>query len=107
MAHAQNKIKRMLSVKIHKTGGDTLVAACDANILGETFSDGDLELHLSENFYGGQQLQEQDFINLLADATLANIMGEKAVNAAVTAGHIEESSVIEVAGIKHAQIFNL
>ena len=97
----------MLSVKIHKSGGDTLVACCDKEILGQTFTDGELDIHISERFYGGEHLSSEEFIKILEQATIANIIGEKSVKAAVEAGLVDESSVASVCGLKHVQIFSI
>ena len=44
----------MIWIKKH---GEVL-AACDENIIGKRFSDGELELHLNEKFYKGKLVEE-------------------------------------------------
>jgi uncharacterized protein len=106
VADAQDKVN-MFSVKIHKSGGETLIACCDADILGKRLTDGELDIHVSEGFYGGDKVDEEGMIRFLGEATVANIIGERAVDAAVRRGIVEPSGVIEVCGLKHAQVFRV
>jgi len=97
----------MFSVKVHTVGGDTLVACCDREMLGRRLTDGELEVLVSERFYGGERLDEERMIRALRDATVANIIGDKAVEAALRHGIVEESGVRDVCGVKHAQVYTL
>ena len=44
----------MISVKMHDAQGEKMLAACDEALLGKTLSDDEreIEIHLSEKFYG-------------------------------------------------------
>jgi len=104
VADAQDKVK-MYSVKVHKVGSDVLVACCDAEILGKRLKGDEVEIHVSERFYGGEQVHEERLLALLKEATVANLIGDRAVSAAQRAGLIEEGGAAEVCGIKHAQLY--
>jgi hypothetical protein len=86
-----------------------LVSVCDADCLGETFVDGDREVSLdvTEEFYGGDeadQVDEQAVVDSLSRATVANLVGERSVTAAIEAGLVDENRVLEVGGTLHAQL---
>ena len=106
VADAQDKVK-MFSAKVHKTGGQVLVACCDAEILGRTLKSGELEIRISESFYGGQKVDEKSLMDLMKEATTVNLMGDKVVSLALSEGIIDESGIMDVCGIKHAQLFSL
>lgn len=103
VADAQGKI--MYSVKVHKVGSDVLLACCDKSILGSRFSSDELELHVNERFYGGEVVGEEDLIDMISDATVANLLGDGVIDMAVRRGIIEQSAVREICGVKHAQLF--
>lgn len=97
----------MFSVKIHSGNGENVLACCDEDILGETFEEGELHLHVSENFYNGEKVDKKGLTKLLSGVSSANIVGVNAVEYLVDTGVIKEEGTITVAGIKHAQIYRL
>lgn len=84
-----------------------LVSVCDPDILGETFEDGAVSITVTEEFYGGEEVSEATAVESLARARVANIVGTRAVEAAVDAGIIDEGSVLDVDGTRHAQLVRL
>ncbi|MFH1722504.1 MAG: DUF424 family protein [Candidatus Altiarchaeota archaeon] len=97
----------MFSVKVHNKYGETLVAACDIEILGKKFSEGDLELMVSGEFYGGQEASFEEILCLAQDSSIANFSGNNIVGQAIAAGIVDEEYVINIGGVKHAQIIEL
>ena len=84
-----------------------LVSVCDADCLGETFSEDPVSLEVTEEFYGGEEAIEADdeaVIDGLTRADVANIVGEQAVSVAIDAGLVDEERVLEVDGTLHAQL---
>ncbi|MBD3387890.1 MAG: DUF424 family protein [Candidatus Altiarchaeales archaeon] len=108
VADAQDKIDdSMYSAKVHRLGSDTLLAACDQDILGERYTDGELEIHVNERFYGGEEVTEEQFMELVREASIANLMGDGIVEVAVRRKLIDEENTVKVCGVKHAQIISL
>lgn len=91
-------------IKIYKRDNHVTVAACDKEILGMTFSEGDLQLDVGEEFYAGRQVDIQKLKGALEGATIANLTGNNVVNTAINLKFIEKDNVLEVDGIKHAQL---
>lgn len=93
----------MISVKLHVRGSERLLAACDAELLGMTFSDGDMRLKVSKIFYGGETVSEEAFRERMKSVTVMNLVGEHAVTIAQQEGYVSENAVIVIGGVKHAQ----
>ena len=90
-----------------QTGEGLLVSVCDAACLGETYEEGAVSLDVTEAFYGGDDAAEADadaVVESLARASVANIVGERAVSVAVEAGIVDEERVLSVDGTLHAQL---
>lgn len=90
-----------------ETSEGLLVSVCDRECLGETYVDGEVSLEVTEEFYGGPEAEEADDETVVASlrrAKVANIVGERAVGVAVEAGLVEEETVLEVDGTRHAQL---
>ncbi len=92
--------------KFYRTGKDIILAVCDSDIIGKVFEEGDVVLYAKEEFYGKDEIGEE-VVDFFRDATIINLLGNKIVELALTHGWIEEDGIIEVKGVKHAQIFKI
>lgn len=84
-----------------------LVSVCDRDVLGETFENGELSLTVTEEFYGGEEADEERVATTLARASVGNLVGERSVSLAVERGHVEEANVLEIDGTVHAQFLRM
>jgi hypothetical protein len=93
-------------LKERKTEQGLLVSVCDADVLGETFENGDVSLTVNEGFYAGEdadEVGEDAVVESLSRAAIANLVGTECVEVAVEAGVIDAEQVLEVEGTLHAQ----
>ena len=91
-------------VNERETPEGLLVAVCDEDVLGETFEGEEISLAVTEEFYGGETVDEDAVVDSLARATVANIVGTQAVELAVENGFVDEANVLEVGPTLHAQL---
>ncbi|ELY65170.1 DUF424 domain-containing protein [Natrinema versiforme] len=94
-------------VNERETQEGLLVAVCDEDVLGETFEEDDLSLTVTEEFYGGETVDENAVVESLARAAVANIVGTRAVELAVEEGFVDEANVLEVGQTLHAQLLRM
>ena len=92
-------------LKIHRYGTGLIVAACDKNILGKKLKQGKITVDISEGFYKGELASEEQVIEALANATTANLFGERAVACSIKCGFVDPECVVMIDGVPHAQIF--
>lgn len=88
----------------------TVVALCDANLLGKVLEEGELCLDLSRNrgFYEGEKVSEEKAIALLrTPGANLNLVGEKSLAAARKAFSINEASVRKISGVPMLQVYRL
>lgn len=93
--------------KVHRSGRETLVAACDTTLVGKTLQEGRLALFVSEAFYGTDVVDESTLVAQLSACTIANLVGETAVAVAIRHGFVDANAVLVIAGIPHAQMATL
>jgi hypothetical protein len=91
---------------VHDKRG-VLVAACDAELLGETFREGSKKLEVSAQFYGGPLCTVEMAVEALAEADVANLVGEATIKAAVDKGLVDPQAVIYFGAVPHVQIVRL
>lgn len=96
-----------ITVRVHRQGGDVLVAACDRELLGSVLRDGELKLEVRSTFYEGEDASEELLLNRLTIATVANLVGERTVAVAVKHRFIDEECILYIDGVPHAQLVKM
>lgn len=94
----------MIAVKMHMSNGEAILAACDHELLGLTFKEGRIRLHVSERFYNGEALPDEVLAERMRSASIMNLVGERTVAIAVSEGYVDEANVIVIDGVRHAQV---
>lgn len=94
-------------VKTVRQGKDTLVAVCDAEILGMTLKGGRTPFCVSEHFYKGTLGNVEEALKAMGKATICNIVGKRIVEAAIEKGWVHKAAVIYLGDIPHAQLVSL
>ncbi len=84
-----------------------LVSVCDAEVLGETFENGDLSLTVDPEFYEGETADAETVVASLAEASVANLVGTESVETAIEHGFIDEANVLEFEETLHAQYLRM
>ena len=86
-----------------------IIAACDSDILGKKFVEGQLQLDLKDTFYGGKEYSKERAVEIFRDGAFDdatfNIAGKECINAAIKSGIIDKEGVITIKGIPHALSF--
>lgn len=82
------------------------MAICDVELFGKEFREGELRLKVEENFYKGEEASVEECLEVLKDATIANLVGS-IVDSAIEAGYVDSDNVLEIEGIPHAQMVRL
>jgi hypothetical protein len=85
-----------------------VVAICDKELLGKKFEEGKFQLDVKENFFRGKEVSEEEALEImkgmkLEDSTF-NIIGKRAVNAALKAEIITKDGVGNIANIPFALV---
>jgi hypothetical protein len=93
-------------LKIHKSSS-TIVALCDRELIGKTLKEGNITVTITDEFYKGEIVSEEDAIAILSKASNVNLFGEKAVSCAVKCGVVDINNVRIINEVAHAQVFRV
>lgn len=97
----------MIYVRLHRGKEDEVLAACDEDVLGKTFRGGDMRITVSERFYNGELVSEEVFVEHMRNASIMNLVGERTIALAIENGHVLEENVIDIGGVRHAQVVKI
>ncbi len=93
--------------KTYEQGDELLLAACDKELLGSKFKEGEICLNVKSSFYGGEDIDEEGLSKIMEDCTVANLVGERTVRVAIELGFGKEEDILRVKSIPHLQIVRL
>ena len=94
------------SVRISDYQKNTMLNMCDAELIGKEVVDGELKIHISENYYGKQIIDEDEAVSLLKSASIMNLVGKETISLAISQGIGSESGVKIISEIPFLIIFN-
>ena len=94
------------SVRISDYQKNTMVNMCDVELIGKDIVDGELKIHISENYYGKKIVDKDEAISLLKSASIMNLVGKETISLAIGLGIGSESGVKIISDIPFLIIFN-
>jgi len=94
-------------VKIHRSEKHFMVAVCDRELIGQHLKNETCGITVNASFYLGEEADEETVMDLLCEATTANIIGKKAIDCAVKCGIVNPNAVIYFGDVPHALYFTL
>ena len=100
------EIKEMY-LKTYRQGADVLIAVCDCDILGKKFAEGHLQIEVSSDFFGRELASGPQVEAALCGATMANLVGCRAVEHAIRLGYVERENVLSIEGVLCAQMVRM
>lgn len=93
-------------MKVHRVRGEgEVVAVCDDELLNRTLRHGEVDVPISEGFYGDRPATEEEVRAVLRNACNINLFGRRAVALAKELGLVEEACCLEIDGVPHAQVY--
>lgn len=96
-------------LKIHNIRGQRIVAVCDIEIVGKILEEGELIIDLikHQDFYKGEKSDKIQVQKALVNFSSANLIGSKAVDAAISSGIVEKDDVKYINGYPYIQIYKI
>ena len=95
------------SVRVTDYQKKTMLNICDAELLGKKIIEGDLTMHISENYYGGRFVEKDEAESLLNNSSIINMAGKETVSLALKLGIGSENAVKIVSDVPFLIIFNI
>jgi hypothetical protein len=80
---------------------------CDAELLGKKIVEGELTMHISENYYGERFVEKDEAESLLKNSSIINMAGKETVSLALNLGIGSENAVKIVSDVPFLIIFNM
>jgi hypothetical protein len=94
------------SVRVSDFQKNIMVNMSDAELIGKDVIDGELKIHISENYYGKQIVEKDEAISILKSASIMNLVGKETISLAIELGIGSKDGVKIISDIPFLIIFN-
>lgn len=95
------------SIRIINYQKQSMLNICDAELLGKKIIEGNLTMHISENYYGERFVEQDEAKSLLNNSSIINMAGKKTISLALELGIGTEKAVKIVSDVPFLIIFNM
>lgn len=92
---------------LYRQGSELVLAAADEEVLGVRYEGGGRVLDLAKfaAFYGEETIDATGLAAHLSACTSVNLVGERAVGAALRMGLAEKGAVVKIGSVPHLQLY--
>ncbi len=88
----------------HKSGVSTVLAVCDAELLGKALKYGDVDFEVDISFYGEERADAEQIMDMAERSHVMNVVGEKIVSLLAENGIIDRKSALMLGNVPHIQV---
>jgi len=95
----------MIAIRSYTRDTETILAACDEELIGRTFREGKAKLTVSKVFYCSEIVDESELKGMMLRATSMNLVGPRTIAIAKDLGLVH--GTISIEGVEHAQVVRM
>ncbi|KPU80855.1 hypothetical protein JI55_04525, partial [Nitrosopumilus sp. PRT-SC01] len=87
------------SVKVSNYQKNSTLNICDAELLGKKIIQDELNMHISESYYGQKLVEKEEAKSLLKNSLIINMVGKEIVSLSVELGIGSETGIKTISGV--------
>ena len=95
------------SIRVTDYQKNTMLNICDAELLGKKIIQDELNLHISESYYGERFVDKEEAEELLKNASIINMVGKETVSLSIDLGIGSENGVKIISDIPFLIVFKM
>jgi uncharacterized protein len=104
MQRVRERRKKYAS-RFTKYQGSNMISICDLELVGKTLTDGELVVRLSKEYFQEQIIEESQAPELLKSCSIANLVGTRIVDLAISLRLANQSGVKYISGIPFLMVY--
>ena len=86
---------------------NTMLNICDAEFIGKTIGEGELNMNISENYYGDKSVDQEEAKTLLQKASIINMVGNEIISMSVSLGIGSKNGIKLISGVPFLIVFKM
>jgi len=95
------------SVKVSNYQKNTMLNICDVELLGKQISQDELNIKISESYYGEKLVEKEEAKSLLQNSSIINMVGKNTVSLSIELGIGSKSGIKTISDIPFLIVFNI
>ena len=95
------------SVRVSNYQKNSTLNICDAELLGKKLIQDELNMHISESYYGEKLVEREEAKSLLKNSSIINMVGKETVSLSIELGIGSETGIKTISGIPFLLIFKI
>jgi len=95
------------SVKVSNYQKSLMLNICDVELLGKQISQDELNIKISESYYGEKLVDKEEAKSLLQNSSIINMVGKEIVSLSIELGIGTESGIKTISDIPFLIVFKL
>jgi len=95
------------SVRVTEYQKNMMLNICDAELLGKKITQDELNIHISESYYGERFIEKKEATDLLKQSSIINMVGKETVSLSIELGVGSENGIKTISGIPFLIVFNV
>ena len=95
------------SARITDYQKNAMLNICDAELLGKNITEGELKMHISENYYGEKFVDREEAKTLLQNSSIINMVGKETVSLSLELGIGSENGVKIISDVPFLIVFKM
>ena len=95
------------SIKTTDYQKNLMLNICDAELLGKNIVENELNMNISESYYGEKLVEHEEARTLLKNASIINMVGKKTISLSLELGVGNENGVKKIGGVPFLIVFKM
>ena len=95
------------SARITDYQNNMMLNICDAELLGKNIVEGELNMNISENYYGEKLIEKDEARTLLKQSSIINMVGENTISLSIELGIGSENGIKKISNIPFLIVFKM
>ena len=95
------------SVKISDYQKNMMLNICDAELLGKNIIQDELNMHISESYYGEKLVEKEEAKQLLKSSSIINMVGKETISLSLELGIGSENGVKTISDVPFLIVFKM
>jgi hypothetical protein len=95
------------SVKVSNYQKNSTLNICDAELLGKKLIQDELNMHISESYYGQKLVEKEEAKSLLKNSLIINMVGKETVSLSIELGIGSETGIKTISGVPFLIVFKI
>ncbi|MCH9040624.1 MAG: DUF424 domain-containing protein [Nitrosopumilus sp.] len=93
------------SVRVSNYQKNSTLNICDAELLGKKIIQDELNVHISESYYGQKLVEKEEAKSLLKNSSIINMVGKETVSLSIELGIGSETGIKTISGVPFLLVF--